>query len=519
MKTLGFLKSPQKKIGLYGVTEAENGLIRAIANSDFWDRIVIWTDDDVEIFLPNKKIVKRRTHLMRQDISYFNIQIIHHIGLGPSKFAQVRKSKQVSIITSVFPALSYKEQMFYHLNEYLSESSPNDTLVYPSKISLNLIKKIEQNFHIIPPERKHSSCCVIPVGIDTEKIAPISYEEKIPFRNNWDIPSGLICLVLSRFSPADKLDLLPLIRHISDFPANENVHFVFAGGDKYHGASEYIKILHKEILTWGLENNISLLVINERDTLINLMKASDIFISPVDSVQETFGITPIEAMAAGLPVIASDWNGYRETVIHGKTGFLVPTIFLNNSSTWENLHFRQDFRDQHLLMGQSVIVDTKAIIHNCNLLAQNRFLLEEMSKNAIQHAQKYAWHNVINEYKKLWEKVLFNSKKQIATTKSLAHMSYFYLFSEYPTIMGEDTLLFVISNIGKAYQKGKKKLQIFSDLQFFLQPNILAEILKTTDKEMSIQEIADNLGISQEKTRLHVCWMAKHGLLDYISQT
>ena len=31
-------------------------------------------------------------------------------------------------------------------------------------------------------------------------------------------------------------------------------------------------------------------------------------------MQETFGLTPLEAMAAGLPCVVSDWNGYRDTV-------------------------------------------------------------------------------------------------------------------------------------------------------------------------------------------------------------
>jgi glycosyltransferase involved in cell wall biosynthesis len=47
-----------------------------------------------------------------------------------------------------------------------------------------------------------------------------------------------------------------------------------------------------------------------------IWSAADVFISLSDNIQETFGLTPIEAMAAGLPVIVSDWNGYQETVRH-----------------------------------------------------------------------------------------------------------------------------------------------------------------------------------------------------------
>ncbi|MBK3734746.1 glycosyltransferase involved in cell wall biosynthesis [Azospirillum brasilense] len=54
--------------------------------------------------------------------------------------------------------------------------------------------------------------------------------------------------------------------------------------------------------------------------------AADLFTSLVDNIQETFGITPVEAMAAGLPCVVTDWNGYRETVRDGVDGFRVPTI-------------------------------------------------------------------------------------------------------------------------------------------------------------------------------------------------
>jgi hypothetical protein len=58
----------------------------------------------------------------------------------------------------------------------------------------------------------------------------------------------------------------------------------------------------------------------------NAWRAADVFISLADNIQETFGLTPIEAQAAGLPVVVSDWNGYKDTVNHGVDGFKIPTI-------------------------------------------------------------------------------------------------------------------------------------------------------------------------------------------------
>ena len=55
-------------------------------------------------------------------------------------------------------------------------------------------------------------------------------------------------------------------------------------------------------------------------------QAADVFVSLSDNIQESFGLTPVEAMAAGLPCVVSDWNGYRDTVADGETGFRIPTV-------------------------------------------------------------------------------------------------------------------------------------------------------------------------------------------------
>ena len=65
---------------------------------------------------------------------------------------------------------------------------------------------------------------------------------------------------------------------------------------------------------------------NDGDLVGRMWAAGDIFVSLVDNIQETFGITPLEAMAAGLPVVVSDWDGYRFTVRDGVDGFTVRSL-------------------------------------------------------------------------------------------------------------------------------------------------------------------------------------------------
>jgi starch synthase len=64
----------------------------------------------------------------------------------------------------------------------------------------------------------------------------------------------------------------------------------------------------------------------QADVRSGIWQAADIYTSLSDNLQETFGLSPIEGMAAGLPAVVSDWDGYRDTVRDGIDGFRVPTL-------------------------------------------------------------------------------------------------------------------------------------------------------------------------------------------------
>ena len=65
---------------------------------------------------------------------------------------------------------------------------------------------------------------------------------------------------------------------------------------------------------------------------IDCLNAANIFISLSDNIQETFGLTVIEAMAAELPCIVSDWNGYKDLVKDEENGYLIPTKYAVQSN-------------------------------------------------------------------------------------------------------------------------------------------------------------------------------------------
>jgi glycosyltransferase involved in cell wall biosynthesis len=58
------------------------------------------------------------------------------------------------------------------------------------------------------------------------------------------------------------------------------------------------------------------------DAVADLLRAADLYLLP--SGLESFGLSALEAMACGVPVIGSQVGGLGEVVIDGTTGYLAP---------------------------------------------------------------------------------------------------------------------------------------------------------------------------------------------------
>ena len=135
--------------------------------------------------------------------------------------------------------------------------------------------------------------------------------------------------------------------------------------------------------------------------------AADVFCSLSDNIQETFGITPIEAMAAGLPVVVSDWDGYRDTVRDGVDGFRIPTC-LPLPGQGDDLATRHalgidnyDHYCGHTCM--FVAVDVAAAANAFVRLFESSTLREQMGQAGRQRARdRYDWRVVWSEYESLW---------------------------------------------------------------------------------------------------------------------
>lgn len=167
--------------------------------------------------------------------------------------------------------------------------------------------------------------------------------------------------------------------------------------------------------------------------------ACDVFLSLSDNIQETFGLTLVEAMAAGKPVIATDWDGYRQTVKHGETGFMVPTFMPETFG--EDLALAHAAGvinyDQYLAQASSLVsVDLRALHEAIRHLIQSPELRRQMGAAGQARARAlFDWPVIMAAYRDFWADLAqrrATAARDPAPRPSL-HIDPGELFATYPT--------------------------------------------------------------------------------------
>lgn len=131
--------------------------------------------------------------------------------------------------------------------------------------------------------------------------------------------------------------------------------------------------------------------------------AGDVFVSLSDNIQETFGITPLEAMAAGLPVVVSDWDGYKDTIREGIDGFRIPTL-LPPAGSGDDLALRYardtDTYDYYIgRVSMATAIDLGALTERLIVLASRPELRAELGQAGLKRVTSlYDWPVVLDQY-------------------------------------------------------------------------------------------------------------------------
>jgi glycosyltransferase involved in cell wall biosynthesis len=139
----------------------------------------------------------------------------------------------------------------------------------------------------------------------------------------------------------------------------------------------------------GIDTKVYFTGAIEHSQLPQYYQTADIFISPSNT--ETFGLTVIEAMASGLPVIGIDSVGISDTVVHDVTGLLTKNDIEN---------FTEAMRQ----------------------LLVNRDLRQEMGKHALRESSRYRIENSVEQLQEVYQQAIrirkekrFEGKKTISS--------------------------------------------------------------------------------------------------------
>jgi colanic acid/amylovoran biosynthesis glycosyltransferase len=156
---------------------------------------------------------------------------------------------------------------------------------------------------------------VIHCGIDPERFREPS---KRILRHS-KIPFTILC-VASLFDYKGHRYLVEACARLKEHGIPFRCWFAGEGPDR--------KKLESQISRLGLRKEMRLFGFQDRQTIFNLMKEADVFALPCvatsEKKQDGIAVALIEAMAVGVPVVATSLSGVDELVEHGQTGLLVP---------------------------------------------------------------------------------------------------------------------------------------------------------------------------------------------------
>ncbi len=285
---------------------------------------------------------------------------------------------------------------------------------------------------------------IIPLGIDTARFAhnPAARQK---LRHRFDVAdSDIVLLSMGRLSVFEKMHPAPLFIAAQKAAKTSGKRIVLMMAGWFSDAGQ--EKLHDRAAK-ALAPDVTVIFPDGKDPELRtgLWSAADIFVFPVDNLQETFGLAPVEAMAAGLPVVCSDWNGFRDTIEHDVTGFLVRTVMSAPHSGAEIAERFEDQKDKYLqylaFAHMRTSVDVAEMAGALSALAVSPERRAEMGAAGVARARRlYDWSAVIPQYQALWAEQsvrrqggLQTSSREADEPPNPAAMDPFTLYRGYPS--------------------------------------------------------------------------------------
>jgi D-inositol-3-phosphate glycosyltransferase len=195
---------------------------------------------------------------------------------------------------------------------------------------------------------------VVPGGVDTEKFRPMSRARaRRKLGLDPDVP---VVLYVGRIEPLKGIDVLLRAAASIDGP----FRLLVVGGDAKDGERKgELRSLARSL---GISRKVTFQDAVPHGDLPHYYNAADVCAVP--SYYESFGLVAVEAMACGVPVVASRVGGLKETVQDGRTGYLAP---------WRC---------------------PEPFAERLDLLVRNEPLRRSLGREARASVERYRWQNV-----------------------------------------------------------------------------------------------------------------------------
>jgi glycosyltransferase involved in cell wall biosynthesis len=375
---------------------------------------------------------------------------------------------------------------------------------------------------------------LVPLATDIERFRPSS---QAAARASFDLPQdAFVLLWVGRMSIVDKADLLPLVDAFEELVRRNptrRLMLVCAGTQRHD--EQFGEIVTQYAARSSLAGAVRVLTDDAEygARLPELYATADVFVSPVDNLQESFGITPIEAMACGIPQVVADWNGYRDTVVEGETGFLVPTTWAACDAELVEaaLFTEEDF--EHLALSQAVAVDMRRLVAAVQALIDDSALAEAMSRASRARAEShYGWAAVVTQLERLWTELAADAARERsvhprpALDRDYATLRFSHVFAGHPTELLDDGHAFRLTDRGRGLFSDDASLPSHYNLQFrYLDLELLQRLLvafarsEDTGEALTVVRMVSVLGgddpspLRRSRILRHLLWLLKYGYL------
>ncbi len=451
----------------------------------------------------------------------------------PAHLARLRNAVAPSIfpITSLTHSLSYPRYGKEFLAHVWPGCSPRDAVVATSETACQAVRAYHahalQAYGLDPGIWKAPRVALLPLGIEPADFTPPDSATKQQLRQERGIaPRRIVLLAFARLTHTSKLDALCLLRALRRAMtpplSAESLTLILAGGFDQREGGDYME----QILRLGGNLGLEIMAVRNPDDTERhaLFSVADIFVSPVDNYQETFGLSLLEAGAMELPVVASDFDGYRSLVLHERTGLLVPTVGLVESTLLDSLgHVLLD-NQHHLLAAQGLAVDVPALAQAIRMLAMSPKLRAVMGRAGRKRVtEEFTWESIVRRYVDLWDELWREPlpEQEVERLRTVAHPMHAplaKLFSGYPSAKLEPGLRLSWSAAGKAYYRGQEGLIDYGGLQGFLEPDRVRRLVFAARAPRSAGELVQLLmeegDITTELAQWCLLWALKHDLLE-----